>query len=139
MCMFTCNVLFSQAVTLANKYNREDSGDVNKDVTLLLYSDSSFFYFGIYDNKKIPDSYIWYSYGHYSSSTNNIILNSTDFSNKKDNIIQLVKGYYGKRSDHRRIENYYEFTDEIYRNYILNKNLNSIVDTKKSMEYYLVK
>lgn len=137
--LFTSQLVFSQKQTIVKQYKHEDSIGVNKDISILFYADSTFLNFGLFFDNKIHDSYIWYTFGNFSTENNSVVLNSTDFSKKKEELIRQIKDYYGKRKDHAFIRNYCEFTDTIYKNYILGREAGFLNDAKRGKKYKLIK
>lgn len=129
-----CNAQINRT-GIAKKYTIKDTTD-EKHAELILYQNGTFLNFGLVNNKKEKDWYIWFTSGVYLSSSDKLLLKSSPDSYENDQkTLKNIKDYYIWHHDHAFISNYYEYIKESLKDYPLIYSSNLLVDTEKQIEY----
>ncbi|MGZ3902115.1 MAG: hypothetical protein ACXVC6_00360 [Bacteroidia bacterium] len=127
------------SLKVSKKYVMEKPAGPQRDLVLLLYNDSTFLSFGIYDNRAAFDTYVWFGSGTFETQNGTLILNSTNQEQRREKIIKEIKELYRTHRDYKLINTYYEFTGEIYMDSKFEIKEESIYDIKRNFVYRLAK
>jgi len=132
------NVLRAQATekVIYKKYVLKDSGLIHKSAVILFYTDSTFINFGILDNKKELDLFVWYKAGTWILKNNKPECMANEKVMPEEDLKKLVKTFYRRHKDRVLIESYYEFVHESYRNGTLTVSDEQVSDNDKKINYY---
>lgn len=141
LCLFFITTARGQAPdkTIYKKYTQKDSASIYRSGQLIFYTDSTFINFGILDNKKALDIYVWYKAGTWSLKGDGLECHAGEKNMKDEDLKKMVKFYYKKHKDRVMIENYYEFVHETYNNETLRVSTEQASDNEKNIAYYEIK
>jgi hypothetical protein len=123
--------------TIYKKYIQSDSTEINNGAILILYTDSTFINYGILRDSKNQEAYIWYTVGKWKAKDQVIMCNSVPSLFHQHEVITEIKASYKTRIDHRLVQNYYEFVNEIYSYFPFTLNDNKAIDKIKHIEYIM--
>jgi|GEM_PF-4638548 len=128
-----------QEKDIYKKYILRDSASIYKSAVLLFYADSTFINFGILDNKRDLDLYVWYKAGSWNVKNEHIECLANEKAIQPEELKKLIKYYYRKHRDRVLIENYYEFVYENYSNGTLMVIPGQATDQDKKIGYFEIR
>jgi hypothetical protein len=120
---------------ILKKYVIKDSTDLN-DAVLILYKNGTFINFGLVNNKKEREWYLWFASGVYTMLPDKVILTSEPETNDYGKLVSSIKRYYILRPDHMLIETSYEQQRDSYVNYPLLTSKDGLYDAKREFMYF---
>lgn len=136
-----CFASYSQynKMDIVKKYHVKDTTLINKDAYLVLYKNNVFVNYGMYNNKKELDWYIWYANGTYQLVNGNVVCQSDPNNSNKDVLIREIKNSYKRRADYILIESDYEFVYEKCNDKTFEMDGDKASDKIKELTYFEVK
>ena len=140
LCLFCLAGVNAQSANkeVYKKYILKDSSGVNKSAIIIFYTDNTFLNFGIFDDKKALEIFVWYKEGRWSMNNNTISCSAPEKGKDTEQLKKQIKQYYKTRRDRVLIETYYEFVHEDFRDGQLSVTNEQASDSEKKIDYTAV-
>lgn len=118
------------------RFQSKDTLTTNTNAVLIIYSNDTFINYGIHSNKEENDQYIWYTAGICLQANDKIYLKSFEPLENQEALIADIKNSYLTNRNYGLISRYFEFVQIHYKDFLIFRDEDLVIDNNKRVVYY---